>query len=191
MNDTDIRKRAARTVIDGFLVVERIYRHAHQILNVLKDKLKGDLNLKIESPVYSNSSSSSDPASWIHRFRGLYLAHSKPTLEAYSRKQHPIFFLQISMHTPKQTEPILRYGIIEKMFNMSEWKGVRFDDHFRFLLADIHADPRSGAIKASRCEAILHFNEKALLDIREDSDVVNLAQQISEKYGESLLRSQQ
>ena len=188
MNDTGIREKAARTAVDSFIAVERIYRHAHQTLTVLKDKLKDELKLKTESPMWYNSSSSSDPTSWIHRFRGLYLAHSKPTLELYSKKEFPLLFLQASLYNPNKTEPILRYGIIEKMFNMSEWKGVRFDEHFRYLLSDIHAEPRVGEVKASRCEAIVQFDEKPLLDVRQDSDIVELATEIGERYGNSLLK---
>lgn len=188
MDDRNIRERAARTAVDGFIVVERIYRHAHQILMELKDKLKTDLNLTIESPVYSNSSSSSDPSSWIHKFRGLYLAESKLSLEDYKRKEAPILFLQASLHNSKVKEPLLRYGIVEKIFNMSTWKGIRFDDYFRMILAELHANPGSNPVKASHCEARVQCVEKPLLDVREDSDVVDLAQQISEQYGELMLK---
>jgi len=188
MQDKNIRERAGQTAIDGFSVVERIYRHTHQTLMALKDKLKSDLNLRIESPVHSNPSSSFEPTSWIHKFRGLYLSPSKTNLESYKENEFPILFLQTSMYNFNRTEPILRYGIIEKMFNMSEWKGVRFDEHFRYLLADIHDEPKSGEIRASRCDAILHFDEKPLLDVREDSDIVDLAREISERYGSSLLK---
>jgi hypothetical protein len=69
-----MREKAAKTAVDGFVVVERIYRHAYQTLVTLKDKLKMDYNLKVESPLYYNPQSVADPKSWIHHFRGLYLA---------------------------------------------------------------------------------------------------------------------
>ena len=97
-------------------------------------------------------------------------------------------FLQASLHTSKVKEPLLRYGIVEKIFNMSTWKGIRFDDYFRMILAELHASPGSNPVKASHCEARVQCVEKPLLDVREDSDVVDLAQQISEQYGELMLK---
>ena len=188
MKDTDTRKRAARTAVDGFIAVERIYRHAHQILMVLKDKLKDELNLRVDSPVRSNASSSQDPESWIHKFRGLYLSETRVSLEEYKKKEVPLLFLQMSLRNPNGNEPMLRYGVIEKIFNMSTWKGARFDEYFRMILAELHSDPKSAPVKASHCEAVVHFDEKLLLDVRVDSDIVDLAREIGERYGSSLLK---
>ena len=57
------RQKAAQTAVDGFKVVERIYRHAYQILIALKDEIKTDLNLKIESPQRMQAQSSYDQKS--------------------------------------------------------------------------------------------------------------------------------
>jgi hypothetical protein len=187
MNDTDTRKRAARTAVDGFIAVERIYRHAYQTLIVLKDRIKDDLNLKVESPLRNNAITTSDPSSWIFKFRGLFLSSSKIALEEYKKRQVPALFLQVSLHNPNGREPLIRYGVIEKIFNMTAWKGVRFDDYFRMILTELHAEPSAEVMKASHCEAIVHFDEKPLLDIREDSDVADLGREISEKYGPTIL----
>ncbi len=184
----DIREKAARTAVDTFIAVERIYRHSYQTLMALKDKLKVDLNLKMESPLYMNFTSTADPRSWIHQFRGLYLSLNKISLEDYNKREIPILFLQASLYNPNSQEPILRYGIIERIFNITTWKNVRFDDYFRMTLIHLHNEQNSGEIKMSHCEAIVHCDEKPLLDIREDKDIVVLATEIGEKYAKPLLK---
>ena len=188
MSEGDTRIRAGQTAIDGFNIVERLYRHTYQVLMALKDKLKDELNLRVESPFYNSSIATSDPASWIFRFRGLYLAASKMSLEEYGKLKAPLLFLQASLHNSNSIEPLLRYGVIEKILNMSAWKNIRFDDYFRMIMAELHADPNPDPIRASHCEAVVHFDEKPLLDIREDSEVVDLAREIGERYGELMLK---
>jgi hypothetical protein len=56
------------------------------------------------------------------------------------------------------------------------------------IMAELHADPNPDPIRASHCEAVVHFDEKPLLDIREDSEVVDLAREIGERYGELMLK---
>lgn len=182
-----MRERAARTAVDGFIVVERIYRHAYQTLMALKDTLKTEYNLKEESPFFSNPQSAANPNLWFYHFRGFYLANAKITLEAYNKKEVPVLFIQASLYNPNGKEPALRYGIIERIFNMKTWKGITFNDYFRMILEEFHAEPNSSEIKASHCEAIAHFDEKPLLDIREDKDIVALAGEIGGKYGKLLL----
>lgn len=181
--DKDMREKAAKTAVDGFIVVERIYRHAYQTIMALKDKLKAEHNLKAESPVYHNYQSGADPESWLYHFRGFYLANTKVTLEVYNKKEVPILFIQASLYNPNGKEPVLRYGLIERIFNISTWKGARFDDYFRMTLIEIHAERQSGHIKTNSCEAKVRFDEKPLLDIREDKDIVSLAGEIVDKYG--------
>lgn len=181
MTDKDDRKNAAKTAVDGFIVVERIYRHSLQVLISLKDELKTEHNFK-ESPSYGNYQSFTDPKSWIWQFRGLYLAPKKILLEEYQNKEVPILFLQISMYNPNRREPILRYGIIKRIFNISTWKGVRFDDYFKMTLILMHDEPKPGDLKMTHCEATVDFEERALLDIREDKDISALAKEISERY---------
>ncbi len=181
--DKEIRESAARTAIDGFIVVERIYRHSYQTLMALKDKLKIDLNLKMESPLYMNFTATVDPKSWIHQFRGLYLSIKKISLEEYNKKEIPILFFQASLYNPNGQEPIFRYGVIERIFNLIAWKNARFDDYFRMTLIHLHNEQNSGKIKMSHCEAIVHCDEKQLLDIREDKNIVDLAEEIVGKHG--------
>jgi hypothetical protein len=182
--DENLRKKAGKTAVDGFIVVERIYRHSYQVLTALKDDIKRQYNfLKEESAMRSSSQSTSDPESWIYQFRGIYLANEKFSLEEYKKKEKPILFIQASLYNPTNAqEPILRYGVIEKIFNMKPWKGVHFDDYFRMTLAQIHETPKSGRVRASHCEASVVFDETLLLDIKEDKDVVSLAKVIGEKY---------
>ena len=180
--DETLRKKAAKTAIDGFIVVEKIYLHSYQILTALKEDIKVRYNLKEASPMRSSPQSTSDPQSWIYQFRGIYLASGKFSLEEYKKKEKPILFIQTSLYNPNGQEPILRYGIIEKIFNMKPWKGVHFDDYFRMTLTQIHENPRSGHVKASHCEASVEFNEKPLLDVKEEKDVAALAKEIGEKY---------
>ena len=111
MNDKDDRQKAAKTAIDGFIVVERIYRHSFQVLISLKDELKTEHELK-ESPLYGSYSGATDPKSWIWQYRGLYLAAKKVSLEEYQKEEIPILFLQVSMYNPNGREPIFRYGVI-------------------------------------------------------------------------------
>jgi hypothetical protein len=110
------------------------------------------------------------------------LANEKFSLEEYKKKGKPVLFIQTSLYNPNGREPILRYGVIEKIFNMRPLKGATFDDYFRMTLAQIHENPKSGHVKAFNCEASVVFNEKPLLDIKEDKDVVALAREIGEKY---------
>ena len=184
--DKDIREKAAKTAVDGFIVVERIYRHAYQTLTALKEKLKGELNLKVESPMFSNPIYSADPKSWLYHFRGLYLAKAKVSVEEYMKREMPVLFLQASLYNPNGQEPILRYGIIEKIFNISLWKGARFDDYFKMTLIQVHDERKSGDVEANSCEAKVHFDEKPLLDIREDRHIVALAEEIGDKYAKHL-----
>lgn len=180
--DEDLRKKAAKTAIDAFTVVERIYRHSYQILNALKESIKTDYNLKKESAMRSSPQSTSDPCSWIYHFRSVYLANEHFSFEDYKKKERAILFIQASLYHPEGREPILRYGIIEKIFNMKPYKGASFDDYFRSILLEIHNNPNSGHVKASSCEASVVFNEKPLLDIKEDKDIVALVKEIGEKY---------
>ena len=184
--DNNMREKAAKTAVDAFIVVERIYRHSFQTLNALKEELKTQLGL-IESPLRISAQSSADPKSWIYQFRGVYLANKKLSLEEYKKQETPILFLQVSLYNPSGREPILRYGIIQRIFNMRPLKGARFDDYFRMVLARMHDEPKSGELKALSCNATVHFDEKPLLDIREDKEVVALAGEISEKYAKFLL----
>jgi hypothetical protein len=185
--DRDVREKAAKTAVDGFIVVERIYRHAYQTVTALKEKLKDELNLKVESPLYSNNISTADPKSWIFQFRGLYLANKKVFLEEYRKGEIPIFFLQASLFNPNDQEPVLRYGVIKKIFNITTWKGARFDDYFKMTIAQLHTEPKSSEIKASHCEATLESTERFLLDIKEDKDIVALVDEITDKYANLLL----
>jgi hypothetical protein len=59
--DENLRKKAAKTAVDGFIVVEKIYRHSYQVLTALKDDIKVEYNLKGESAMRSSPQSSSDP----------------------------------------------------------------------------------------------------------------------------------
>ena len=187
MND-DKREKAGKTAVDGFIVVERLYRHAYQTLMALKDELKTEDNLKAESPMYTNPKSDADPKSWLYYFRGIYLAEKKISLEEYRKKEVTILFLQASLYNVNRGEPLLRFGVIEKIFNMSTWKGIRFDDYVRMILAELHTEPKPGAIKASHCEGVVKFDEKPLLDIRDDNYVTDLAGEIGEKYARLLFR---
>jgi hypothetical protein len=183
----DVRQKAGKTAVDGFAVAERIYRHAYQTLMALKDALKTEFDLKGESALCSNPQSATDPRSWIYHFRGLYLAKTRISLEGYETKQIPVLFLQASLYNRNGQEPLLRYGIVEKIFNMSPLKGAKFDDYFRATLAQIHAEPSSGNIRASNCEATVRFDEEPLLDIRQDQDVEALAGEIGDNYAKLLL----
>ncbi len=181
MNDQDNRKKAAKTAVQGFTVVERIYRHSFQVLTSLKEELKTEHEFK-ESPSYGSYTSTNDPKSWIWQFRGLYLAPQKILLEDYQKKELPILFLQVSMYNPNGREPIFRYGIIKRIFNIIRWKGIRFDDYFKMILLMMHDEQKSGDLKMTHCEATVDFKEIALLDIREDKDVSALAKEITEKH---------
>jgi hypothetical protein len=181
------RQKAAQTAVDGFIIVERMYRHAYQTLMALKATLKTDLDLRTESALHSNPIVTADPRSWLHLFRWLYLAKTRVSLEGYKKKIVPVLFLQASLYNPDGEEPILRYGIVEKVFNMTTLKGARFDTYFRSTLAQLHVQRKSGKIRASNCEAEVRFDEKPLLDIREDGDIVALAAEIGQKYAKSLL----
>lgn len=180
--DETLRKKAAKTAVDGFVVVERIYRHSYQVLTAFKDGIKAEYNLKYESAQRASPQSSSEPQSWIYQFRGIYLAEEKFSLEEYKKKVKPILFIQNSLYNPDGREPILRYGVIEKIFNMRSLKGATFDDYFKTILVEIHRNPKSGHIKAFNCEAQAVFAEKLLLDIKEDKNVVALTKEIGEKY---------
>ncbi|MGV8080975.1 MAG: hypothetical protein AB2L22_13075 [Syntrophales bacterium] len=182
MAEKDIRKKAAQTAVDGFIVVEKIYRHSHQVMNSLKDDLKAKYNLKVDSPPRTSSQSASDPLSWIYQFRGFYLAYEKFSLDEYKKKVKPILFILASLYNPDGQEPILRYGVIEKIYDMKIWKGATFDDYVRMILARIHDNPKPGHVRASHCEASVLFYEKPLLDIREDKDIELLAIEIGDKY---------
>jgi len=179
--DDNLRERAAQTAIDGFIVVERIYRHSYEVLNALKDDIKKEYKLK-ESSLRTNTKSSSDPQSWIYQFRGLYLAKEKFSLEEYKKKEKPLLFIQTSLYNPNRQEPILRYGLIKKIFDIKPLKGYTFEDYFGMILAQIHDNQKSGQIRATHCEASAVFDEKPLLDIKEDKDVVLLSKNIGDKY---------
>jgi len=180
--DKTMKQKAARTAVDGFKVVERLYRHGYQILTALKDEIKMAQNLKSESPMYNNSQSATDPKSWLYHFKGLYLAYKKISLDEYIKTQGPILFLQASLYNPTDKEPLLRYGVIQNISDLKTWKGARFDDYFRQIIGELHSEPRSGKIKTSHCIGATKFDEKPLLDIREDQDVLALAGIIGEKY---------
>ena len=182
--DDETRQRAARTVVDGFMVVERIYRHAYQTLMALKDDIKAELNLKFESPQYSQTQSSGDPKSWIYHYRGLYLSRKKILLEDYKKKEHPVLFLQISLYNQNGKEPFLRYGVVQKLTITGTWKNPRFDDYFRELLSEIHFSQGTGEIKTLHSNGTIQSSEIPLLDIREDSDIVTLAKKIISKYSD-------
>ena len=181
--EQDIRERAAQTVVDSFKVVERIYRHAHQTMTSLKEEIKTANNLRFESDVISCVQSSSDPASWIYRFRGLYLAHQNFSFEEYKQNTFPVFFLQSSIFNPDAKEPIIRFGIIKKIFNFNIYKNARFKDFVREILTELHAEREARNIRAPHCEAKVMVDEKLLLDLREDSNIEALTREISEKYG--------
>ena len=94
--EQNIRERAAQTAVDAFKVVERIYRHAYQTMTSLKEEIKTANNLQFESDVINCVQSSSDPASWIFRFKGLYLANQKFSFEEYKQKTFPVFLMSSS-----------------------------------------------------------------------------------------------
>jgi len=179
----DLRQQAAQTAVEAFKAVERIYRHAYQTLMVLKEEIKTANNLRFESDMINCVQSSNDPASWIYNFKGVYLTRHKFTFDEYKQKLFPVFFLQTSMCNPDGMEPLIRYGIIRKVFNFSMYKNARFKEFVREILAELHANNGGEAIKARHCEAEVEKDEKLLFDLREDSDVVALSKEISEKYG--------
>ena len=185
--DDETRQRAAHTAVDGFKVIERIYRHAYQTLIALKDEIKAELNLKFESPQYYQFQSASDPKSWIHHYKGLYLSRKKILLEDYKKKEHPILFLQTSLYNQNGKEPFLRYGIIEKLIITGTWKNARFDDYFKELLSELHFSQGAGEIKTLHSKGTIQYSKILLLDIREDSDIVTLAKEIISKYSNFII----
>jgi len=78
--------------------------------------------------------------------------------------------------------------VITGINNISTWKGARFDDYFKKILTLIHAEIKQGNLKTSHCEATVDFEEKALLDIREDKDIADLVKRIGEKYAKYFLK---
>lgn len=72
--------------------------------------------------------------------------------------------------------------VLLKISDLKTWKGVRFDDLFREIISELHGEPKPGKIKTYHCAGDVTFDEKPLLDIREDQDVVALAGEIGEKY---------
>lgn len=183
----DMRQQAAQTAVEAFKAVERIYRHAYQTLTALKEEIKTANNLKFESDTINCVQSSSDPASWIYHFKGVYLARQKFTFDEYKQRKFPVFFLQSSMCNPKDREPIIRYGIIRKIFNFNMYKNARFKEFVREILTELHAMHGVKDIKARHCEAEVDMDERLLLDLREDSNIEALSREINEKYGQVLL----
>jgi hypothetical protein len=185
--DQEMRQKATKTAVDAFKAVERIYRHAHQTMTALKEEIKTANNLKFESDPINCVQSSSDPASWIYHFKGVYLSQQKFSFDEYKRKIFPVFFLQSSMCNSDGREPVIRYGIIRKIFNFNMYKNARFKEFVRDILTELHAEHEGGNIKARRCEAEVKIDEKLLLDLRKDSNVETLSKEITEKYGKYLI----
>ncbi len=138
MMDNSMREKAIRTSIDGFKVVERIYRHTYQTLIALKEEIKAEFSFKAESPLYNQSIATNDPKSWVYHFKGQYLSEKKISIEDYKKKWIPILFLQSSMFHTTDQEPLIRYGVIEEITNILGYKGIRFDDLFREIISTIH-----------------------------------------------------
>jgi len=183
----EMRQKASQTAVDAFKAVERIYRHAHQTLTALKEEIKTANNLKFESDIFNNAQSSTDPASWIYQFKGVYLAQQKFSFDEYKKKIFPVFFLQSSMCNSDGREPVIRYGIIRKIFNFNMYKNARFKEFVRSILTELHAEHEGKNIKARNCEAEVEMDEKLLLDLREDSNIEGLSREITEKYGKYLI----
>ena len=173
--------------MDSFQAVETIYRHAYQVLSALKDEIKTEYNLKAESPVYHQAQSSTDPKSWFYHFRCLYLAAEKISLEEYRTHPVPILFLQASFFKQTGIEPILRYGIVKKIEITGTWKNARFDEYFRELLTEINYDSGNKSIKTLHARGEVRFKETSLLDLRDADDVMALAKEIKETYGDLLI----
>jgi hypothetical protein len=180
--EEDKRQKAAETVIDAFNVVERIYRHAFQVLSVLINEIKNMRPFEFESSLQSDSSSVNDPKSWIIHYRGVYLSAKKFDLDDYRKKNIPILLLQSSFYNPKKNEPLLRYGVIEHITDLKSFKGARFENYFQEIIEKLHVEPKQGEVKTPHCNARVIFDEKKLLDIREDKDVVDVSEEIRKKY---------
>lgn len=182
--DSAEHKKAARTVTDAFKVVERIYRHTYQTLTALAEELKTALELDFMSPQNPQSQSSTDPKSWIHQYRALYLSRNKFSLEDYKGRPRPIIFLQVSIYyNGSKQEPALRYGLINEISSFLEYKNPRFDDYFKKIMNELHAAPKTGKIATTHCTAKVDFEEIPLLNIRDDADIVALARIITDKHG--------
>jgi len=177
-----IRQNAAQTVIDAFKVAGKIYRHSYQVLDTLKEKIKTDNDLKLESTIYNNTQSANDPDTWVYQFKGLYLGSRKFTFDEYKKNKIPVLFLQSSIYHSENREPLIRYGIIERMYDFSPLQGAGFHSYFRMLIWALHKKAKPGTIIASNCKGDVEFEEKPLLDIREESDLVALADKINDKY---------
>ena len=180
--DTREREHAAQTVKNGFLVVERIYRHAYQTLMAMKNMIREEYNFTTESGLIGNAVTASDTRSWIYHSRGVCLATSRFDLDKYKEKPFPVLFLQASLYKPSGMEPVIRYGVIKKISNIKPYKGARLEDYFRGILIALHADSQQGNIKTLHCEASISFEERFLLDIREDKDVSSLVETIAHQY---------
>lgn len=180
--DQNIKQKAAKTIVDAFIVINRIYRHVYKTLDVLKEHIKTNYDFSQASSMCQNPDSSTDPETWFPHFKGLYLSFSKINLEDYRREPIPVLFLQASLYNPKQREPILRYGVIKKVSIIRDYKGAKFDDYFRRILMQIHSEPKTGIIKSYYHETEIDFTEKPLLDYIEEKDIEELAKQIGAKY---------
>lgn len=187
MNDS-IHEKAARTAVDAFIAVVRLYRHSYQTITAIKEKIKSEYNLKAESALFNNYQSSADPESWIYHFRGIFLSERKITLEDYKKGPRGVLFLQSSLYNPNRQEPMFRYGVIEKIFNMSTWKGARFEEYVKMVLIELHNESRTGSLKTNYLEATTQFDEKPLLAIRQDKDIIDIAEEIGNKYINKILK---
>jgi hypothetical protein len=182
-----IRQNAAQTTIDAFKVAAKIYRHSYQVLDTLKEKIKTDNGMRLESQVCNSTQSANDPDTWIYQYRGLYLGRKEFTFDGYKSQEIPVLFLQSSIYSFENSEPLIRYGIIERMYDFSPFQGAKFNEYFKKLLLVMHKDAAPGTIITSHCKAEVEFDEAPLLDIREDSDLLALADKINDKYGSRII----
>jgi len=185
--EKNIRKAAAKTAVDAFVAVERIYLHANQVLIALREELKTGLDLKAGSYMQHQAQASSDPKSWIYHYIALYLSKHIITLDKYLDNPTPLFFIQVSLFNFDNSEPVLRWGVLEKIIKVQRSKGMNLDSLFREIMAESHNEGVKNEIKTLHCRANVKSEYQLLLDVRNDSDIHEVSKKAIDNYGNFFL----
>jgi len=185
--EKNTRKEAAKTAIDAFAAVERIFLHASQVLIAFREELKTGLGLKAASSMHNQAQAASDPRSWIYHFKALYLSKSTISLDKYLDSPTPLFFIQASFFNSDNSEPVLRWGVLEKIFEVQRSKGMNLDGLFREIMTEIHNEGIENEIKTLHCRTIMRSENKLLLDVRSDRDLHEVSKKAIDDYGKFFL----
>lgn len=190
----DLKEAAAQAIVDAIKVLDRVYRHGEQILNVLSAKLQSELRLDRGGSIGEYKGDGEGKVR-LPRFRGFYLARDRDAWKSAQLKAEalakPILFACLVSKPPS---PELVGGMVVlcgvlwdfRIKPQRALKGYKPDQYLPFAIEEVLREQIADAGHQPTAKEILtkHMSLQGsyltarLVDLPDESTVVGLAERL-------------